>query len=110
MTEPIKSQFIEVGSGERWTFVLDENRTTGYEWTAECSDACVDATVGHRPPKAGDGLCGEPGKAVVTVRIRRGFAGPSELRLKYQRNWSHEVGREITIVFYRKTGDHAPWK
>ena len=110
VTEPVKSRVIEVCSGERWTFVLDENLTTGYEWTAECADGCVDVTIGHREPENRDGLVGVPGKAVVAVRIRRGFAGPSELRLKYQRTWSHEIDREITIVFYRKTGDHAPWK
>lgn len=110
LTEPIKSQFIEVNSGERWTFELDENRTTGYEWIASSSDNCVDVIVGHREPENTEGLCGVPGKAVVTVRIRRGFAGPSELLMKYQRSWSDEVAREIKIVFYRKTGDHAPWK
>ena len=110
MTEPVKSQFIETFSGERWTFVLDENLTTGYEWTATCADNLVEVTVGHRAPENAEGLVGVPGQAVVSVRIRNGFAGPSELRLKYQRTWSHEVDRDITIVFYRKTGDHAPWK
>ncbi len=110
ISEPVKSQFIETFSGERWTFVLDENLTTGYEWTATCADNLVDVTVGHRAPENTEGLVGVPGQAVVSVRIRSGFAGPSELRLKYQRSWSHEVDRDITIVFYRKTGDHAPWK
>ena len=110
VNEPVKSQFIEVATGEWWTFVLNENLTTGYEWTAACADSCVDITVGHREPENTNDLVGVPGKAVVTVRIRNGFAGPAELRLKYQRSWSHEVDRDITIVFYRKTGNHAPWK
>ncbi len=109
-TEPVKSRVIEVCSGDRWTFRLDENLTTGYEWTAACADSCVDVTIGHRGPANGEGLLGAPGQAVVTVRIKNGFAGPSELRLKYRRSWSDEVARDITIVFYRKTGDHAPWK
>ncbi len=110
LTDPVKSQFIEVAADDRWQIVLDENRTTGYEWTATCADSLVDLSLGHREPENAEGLCGVPGKAVVTMHIRRGFAGPTEVTLRYRRSWSNETAREIVLVLYRKTGDHAPWK
>lgn len=110
LSEPIKSQFIEVATDDRWQIVLDENLTTGYEWTATCADSLVDLSMGHREPESAEGLCGVPGKAVVTMHIRRGFAGPTEVTLRCRRNWSNETAREIVLVLYRKTGDHAPWK
>ena len=111
LSEPVTNRYIEVKSGDQWTFELEENQTTGFSWIVSCPDPSVDVTIGHRgPEKKDEGLCGAPGKALVTAKIRRGFSGPSELTMMYRRPWSKEVAREVRICFYRKTGDAAPWK
>ncbi len=111
LSEPITNRYIDVKSGDHWTFELEENQTTGFSWTASCPDHLVDVTLVHRgPEKEAEGLCGAPGKALVTAKIRRGFSGPSELTLTYRRPWSNEVAREVRICFYRKANDVAPWK
>ena len=111
LTEPVTSRFIEVKSGDQWTFEVEENQTTGYSWVVTCADPSVDVTIGHRgPEKASEGLCGAPGKAIIRAKIHRGFSGPSELIMTYRRSWSGEVAREVIIGFYRKTEDVAPWE
>lgn len=108
--EPVASQVLEVKANDRWYVHLDENGTTGYQWVATSDSPEVRLQVEHRPPKAEKGLCGAPGKAVVTMHILPGFSDMATVTLSYRRSWSGETAREVVFALYRNVKDTAPWR
>lgn len=109
--KPGVNQVIEVESGDRWFFELDENATTGYQWDYSCSDDDVEVAVNHVAADAGDGSCGVPGKAKVMIRIHRGYDGPSVITFKYRRSWENSAPlKKFSISLFKRTGDTAFWK
>lgn len=107
---PEKNQAVRVQSGDRLVFDLEENVTTGYEWTADCDDEDVDVRILHLPGKSEDGLVGVPGTAEVEIRIRRGYDGPSAVRFRYRRPWEKESAKSFTVTLYKQVGDRAFWE
>lgn len=110
LTEPVTDQFIEVKSGDRVYVELEENSTTGYQWSATVDDERIELGIEHLPPEANGELYGRAGLARVMIRVHRGFFGPAAVELKYARSWSDEVARTVTIGLYRRPTDVANWK
>ena len=110
ISSPGKSQAIRVESGDRLFMKLEENRTTGYQWDAKCDDSDVDVTIEHLAPKSDEGLAGAPGKADVTIRVHRGYDGPSAITFSYKRPWEKEPIKKFTITLFKRTGDTAFWE
>ena len=102
-------QVVRVESGDRFFLTLEENGTTGYQWKADCDDDNVDVIIDHKPPERTD-LAGAPGQAKVTIRVFRGYDGPSEIHFRYQRSWEEKPIREFTITLFKRTGDCAFWE
>ena len=107
---PGTSQTIRVESGDRFFMTLEENPTTGYRWQATCNDTDVDVIVEHKPPQAAEGLAGAPGTADVTIRVHRGYDGPSTVTFRYKRPWEAEPIKTFTITLFKRTGDTAFWE
>ena len=107
---PGTSQTIRVVSGDRLFMDLEENPTTGYRWQATCNDTDVDVIIEHKPPQAAEGLVGAPGTADVTIRVHRGYDGPSTVTFCYKRPWEAEPIKTFTITLFKRTGDTAFWE
>ena len=103
------NQVVRVESGDRFFMTLEENPTTGYQWKATCDDDSVDVIIDHQPPERTD-LAGAPGRAKVTIRIFRGYDGPSEISFRYQRSWEPKPIKEFTVTLFKRTGDCAFWE
>ena len=110
ISSPGTSQAIRVESGDRLFMDLEENRTTGYQWTATCNDPDVEVTIEHEAPDPEDGLVGKPGTADVTIRVHRGYDGPSTVTFCYKRPWEAEPIKTFTITLFKRTGDTAFWE
>jgi len=107
---PGVSQTIRVQSGDRFFMDLEENVTTGYRWQATSNDPDVDVIIDHKPAKDSEGRVGVPGRAQVTIRIHRGYDGPSAVTFRYMRPWESAPAREFTITLFKRTGDCAAWE
>ena len=107
---PEKNQVVRAESGDRFFFDLEENATTGYQWSATCDDADVDVSIRHVEGEAGEGLVGVPGVAKVEIRVHRGYDGPSKVRFSYRRSWEKETLKEFSVTLYKRAGDFAFWK
>ena len=107
---PGVSQSIRVESGDRYFMDLEENATTGYRWDFTSDDPDVEVTIDHVAGDAKDGAVGVPGKAKVTIRIHRGYDGPSTVTFAYKRPWEKAPIKSFTIAFYKRTGDCAFWE
>jgi len=107
---PGTSQAIRVESGDRLYMDLEENATTGYQWSAKSNDPDVDVIIDHKPAKSGSGMVGVSGTAAVTIRIHRGYDGPSAVTFVYKRPWEKESVKKFTITLYKRTGDCAAWE
>lgn len=108
---PEKDQVLEVASGDRWIFTLEENATTGYEWDYSCDDDDVEVRIDHIAGESKDGMVGVPGKAKVVIRIHRGYDGPSTVKFVYRRQWEKaKPAKSFVITLFKRTGDEAFWK
>ena len=107
---PGTSQAIRVESGDRLFMDLEENMTTGYRWDSACDDSDVEVTIRHVPAKGNGDLVGAPGRAEVTIRVHRGYDGPSVVTFFYKRSWEKEPIRKFTITLFKRTGDCAFWE
>ena len=107
-SEPVTDSILTVMSGDRYTIELDENGTTGYTWAVTCDNDDVEVGVEHIAPNAD--RCGAPGKAIVSIRVHRGFGETATVEMKYRRPWSGECARAITYILNHDPTDEAPWK
>lgn len=84
-------------------FLLEENRTTGYGWVAECNPGEVELTIEHRAAKANPGVVGAPGRAAVLAKLRGTDAAPVLIELKYVRPWEKGVSpvRKMRVILYK---------
>lgn len=111
VVSPGANQVIRVESGDRFFFELEENATTGYRWECKCDDCDVDVLIDHRSGAYdGDGRVGVGGEAKVTVRVHRGYDGPSTLKFAYRRPWEKKPAKQFTITLFKRTGDCAFWE
>jgi len=108
--EPVRDRFVEVCTDDHVVVRLDENATTGYQWTVRCADPLVNVTIEHEGPDLDDRRCGAPGLATVHLRVRRGFVGPSVVYLRSERSWSGECARKVKLQLHRRITDVAVWK
>ena len=98
LSSPGTSQAVRVESGDRLFMDLDEEPDAGYRWRASCADPDVEVRLEH-----------VEGKAEVTIRIHRGYDGPSAVTFAYGR--AGETPRKsFTITLYKRTGDCAFWE
>ena len=98
IASPGTNQAIRVESGDRFFMDLDEETLAGYRWRATCNDPDVEVRIEH-----------EPGTAGVTIRIHRGYDGPSAVTFTYGRKGEAPT-KKFTITLYKRTGDCAFWE
>ena len=109
---PEKNQVLQVESGDRWLFDLDEDLKSGCRWLCECDDDDVEVIIDHIAAKAAEpGSPETPGRAEVCVRVHRGYDGPSALKFNYRRTQGRpRTVKSFVITLYKRTGDEAFWK
>ena len=95
---PGTSQTIRVVSGDRLFMDLDEESDAGYRWRASCADSDVEVQFKR-----------EPGKADVTIRIHRGYDGPSAVTFTYGRKGEPPT-KKFAVTLFKRTGDCAFWE
>ena len=98
IASPGTSQAIRVESGDRFFMDMDEEASSGYRWRATCNDPDVEVRIVH-----------EPGTAEVTIRIHRGYDGPSVVTFTYGRK-GEPPRKSFTVTLYKRTGDCAFWE
>ena len=87
-------------------FLLEENCTTGYEWTAEYSSGEVDVAIEHRAAEAASGLAGAPGRAAVLAKLKGNDAAPVFIEMKYRRRWETcAPAKTVRVVLYKVKGN-----
>jgi len=95
----------ELPKGGSIRFLLEENMTTGYSWTAEYSGGEVDVTIEHRGPAVSDGRCGAPGRAAVLAKLKGNDAAPVFIEMKYVRPWEKTApAKTMRLVLYKVKG------
>ncbi len=92
----------ELPKGGSIRFLLEENGTTGYGWTAAYSSNEVEVVVEHRGPLVKDGRCGAPGVAAVRANLKGNDAAPVFIEMKYVRPWEKgSPAKTMRIVLYK---------
>ena len=88
-------------------FLLEENGTTGYQWTAEYGNAEADVTIEHRAAEAQPGLAGAPGRAAVLVLLKGTESAPVFIEFKYARSWEKDVkpSKSMRVILYKVKSD-----
>ena len=99
--DPGKNQVVQTESGERFYFSLDERGGDGAVWSARSDDADVDVSVCHTHP---------PTEASVSIRVNRGFDGPSTVYFVRKRPGTGKVVGRFAMSFFKRTGDVAVWE
>jgi len=110
ISSPGTSQAIRVESGDRFYMDLEEDSAAGYKWYGKCADTDVSVIVDHEPGKDGDGQVGALGKAKVTIRVHRGYDGPSTVTFAYRRRGEKVPAKQFVITLFKRTGDVAAWE
>ncbi len=95
--------------GEAYTFLLDENATTGYRWLAEGVDECVSVSIApDEQQKPEPGLCGAPRKACVTLTALK--PGEACITLLYARSWEKPLKPVRSLSIHVTVEDPAARK
>ena len=95
---------VERRAGEPVRFVLEENGTTGYQWTAEWNTNECEVVIEHRGAVArnerGEMLCGAAGALNVSVTSR--IYTPARIEFAYKRSWEKGVKpiRALKLIVY----------
>ena len=78
---------IEAKTGETFTIELEENPTTGYQWTIAVSDESVVALDKDEyvPNDKSGEVAGSGGTRVLTFKALK--AGTATISMVYERNW-----------------------
>lgn len=98
----------ELPKGGTIRFLLEENCTTGYEWTAEYSSGEVEVSIEHRAAEATPGLAGAPGRAAVLAKLKGNDAAPVFIEMKYRRRWEKAApAKTVRVVLYKVKGNVA---
>ena len=97
--DPGKNQIIQTESGERFYFSLDERG--GAVWSARSDDPDVDVAISHTHP---------PTEASVSIRVHRGFDGPSTVYFVRKKPGSRMVVGKFAMSFFKRTNDAAIWE
>ena len=98
LPNPGTSQTVRVESGDRLIFDLEETNATG-RWQATCADPDVEVTLERRDARVR-----------ATVRVHRGFDGPSDVRFVCRRADVPSPTRSFTLSLYKSTGSRAFWE
>lgn len=90
-------------------FLLEENATTGYQWTADFGAGEVDVSVEHRAAEVRPGFAGAPGRAAVLARLKGTESAPVFIELKYRRSWEKDVppAKAMRVILYKVKGGVA---
>jgi hypothetical protein len=96
-----KNQIVQTESGERFYFSLDERGADGAAWSAKSDDPDVEVEVKHTHP---------PTEASVSIRIHRGFNGPSTVYFVRKRPGAREIAGKFAMSFFKRTNDAALWE
>jgi len=105
MDEVPKEATAQLPKGGTIRFMLEENGTTGYQWTAEYSAGEVEVCVEHRAPRAAAGTVGTPGRASVLAKLKGNDAAPVLIELKYARSWEKSApAKTMRVVLYKVKG------
>lgn len=95
-TDPEKP--VNVTTGEKFAFVLESNRTTGYRWEVSGrGESEIVKFVGTEYSEQGTGRLGAGGKEVLTFEA---FGkGKTEITLRYVRPWEKNAPPAKTATF-----------
>ena len=104
--QPGVNQVLRVENGDRIFFEMEENPAAGYVWDFTCDDKDVTVTINHVRPDS----VGAPGTAKVTIRIHRGYDGPSTVTFSQKRHGEATPSKSFTVTLFRRTGDAAFWR
>ncbi len=99
---PVEAK-AELPKGGSIRFMLEENMTTGYGWTAAYSSNEVEVVIEHRGPSVRDGRCGAPGVASIFAKLKGNDAAPVFIEMRYVRPWEKNVApaKTMRIVLYK---------
>ena len=88
-------------------FLLEENGSTGFQWTAEYGNAEADVTIEHRAAEVQPGLVGAPGRAAVLVQLKGTESAPVFIEFKYARSWEKGVKpfKTMRVILYKVKAD-----
>jgi predicted secreted protein len=95
-TDP--KQPIEVQKGQKFTIILDSNRTTGYRWElAHTPDTGIVEVIGSQYEASDTEKIGSGGREIWTFTARG--AGTTKLNFTYIRPWERQAGPAKTTSF-----------
>ena len=92
-----RNQVVRAESGDRFFMDLDES--DGCRWSAKSNDPDVEVILDRA-----DGV------AEVTIRIHRGYDGPSAVTFSCRRHGEEIPSRKFAVTLYKRTGDVAFWE
>ena len=92
-----RNQVVRAESGDRFFMDLDES--DGCRWTAKSNDPDVEVILDRA-----DGV------AEVTIRVHRGYDGPSVVSFACRRPHDKTPFRTFAVTLYKRTGDTAFWE
>ena len=98
IANPGTSQAIRVESGDRLFMDLTEDAADGGRWEGVSDDPDVDVLIERAP-----------GVARVTLRVHRGYDGPTTVAFRYVSPGAPPV-RRFVLTLYKRTGDCAFWE
>ena len=87
---------IEISLATEVTINLEENRTTGYQWTIENSGEKVISIVDEEHITPENSKIGQGG--IYVLRFRADQAGEDRLILKYWQSWEGESSVEKRFI------------
>ncbi len=89
---------ITVGAGQTFTIGLEENPTTGYQWTVTIADSIVELTKDeYYQAKTDPQIVGSGGQRVLTFKGTQN--GETTITLKYERSFEENSTVE-TLVYH----------
>ena len=88
---------IAAGAGQTFLIQLDENPTTGYEWSCAINDESIVKLTGseYQQTPAASGLVGSGGIRAMTFKALK--AGSATITLNYQRPWENTPAETLTF-------------
>ncbi len=88
----VETEYMEAKTGDNFTIRLDENPTTGFEWSIEISDGLVVLSDEYIPPQD-EGLVGAGNVHVWEIQAVE--TGTQQVNGIYKRSWENITGDEL---------------
>ncbi len=99
ISNPGKSQFIKVESGDDWHFKLNEPRGQRWHWHCDDHDVSLDLNRNY-----------EKETVWVNIHVHRGYDGPSAIYFELRDQREGKTLQAFNLGLFKRTGDEAFWK